>query len=254
VDKARTLSRSSAADEAGALPPPVKLPLTVIPDHPCPYLPGRLSKSRAFAADSIPADLYHQFMDANFRRSGTIFYQPVCDDCRACMQIRVPVPRFAPSKSQRRCMRRNADVRISVERCEASAEGYDLYVRYISQRHDGKMSEDWDGYESFLCRSPVETVHVHYRDAAGKLLAVGVCDLSPKSLSSVYFYFDPDEERRSLGTFGALIEIELARKLNIPHYYLGYWVRGCRKMEYKANYTPCEVLHADGVWRGLTDR
>jgi arginine-tRNA-protein transferase len=89
-----------------------------------------------------------------------------------------------------------------------------------------------------------------YRDAAGRLLGVGICDVSKLSLSSVYFYYDPEETvRRSLGTFAALVEIETAAGRNIPYYYLGYWVDGCPAMQYKANFRPNEVLCPDGVWR-----
>jgi arginine-tRNA-protein transferase len=81
------------------------------------------------------------------------------------------------------------------------------------------------------------------------LLAVGICDMSPLSLSSVYFYFDPSESRRGLGTFGALREIAFTRQHQIPHYYLGYYVSGCGAMEYKAPFRPNEILCTDGIWR-----
>ncbi len=93
-------------------------------------------------------------------------------------------------------------------------------------------------------------MEICYRDAAGSLLGVGICDVCAESLSSVYFYFDPDEARRSLGTFSAMWEIEWARRNSIPHYYLGYWVKACGAMEYKANFKPFELLGTDGVWRG----
>jgi arginine-tRNA-protein transferase len=237
-----------------ALPPPIRIPLTVCPEHPCPYLPDRVAKSRAFSADTLPPDLYHQFMDANFRRSGTIFYQPICKGCRACMQIRVPVERFAASKSQRRCRKRNEDLSFSVGRPVSNNETYALYCRYLAMRHDGMMSDDREGFEAFLCRSAVDTITVSHRDRSGRLLAVGVCDVSSEAISSVYFYYEPAESRRGLGTLGALVEIEIAERLGIPYYYLGYWISGCRKMEYKATFRPCEALHSDGVWREVAQQ
>jgi len=111
------------------------------------------------------------------------------------------------------------------------------------------MTDGREEYERFLYESPVETIECCYRDAGGRLLAVGICDVCSRSLSSVYFYFDPDEKRRGLGTYGALYEIELARRTGIPWYYLGYWVQGCGAMEYKSRFRPYELLGTDGVWR-----
>jgi arginine-tRNA-protein transferase len=95
----------------------------------------------------------------------------------------------------------------------------------------------------------VETLEFTYRDSAGRLLAAGICDVCRQSLSSVYFYHDPAEASRGLGTFGALWEIRAAAELGIPYYYLGYWVAGCDTMDYKASFRPYELLHPDGVWR-----
>lgn len=234
------------------LSPPIKVPLVVIPEHACPYLPGRLSQSRAFAAEEFPPELYHRFMDAGFRRSGTVFYQPICRKCRLCVPIRVPVERFRPSKSQRRCWRKNQDLITAIDRPVPTTEKYELYQRYLAARHRGPMNSDSrESFESFLYESPVDTLELCYRDSAGRLLAVGICDICSQSLSTVYFYFDPADSRRSLGTFGALVEIETARRLGIPYYYLGFWVAGCRAMEYKQDFRPCEILQPDGTWREM---
>lgn len=238
-----------------AQPAPVAVPLTVFPEHPCSYLPGRHSTTRGFAVGDMPGELYHQFMDAGFRRSGQLVYQPVCKGCRACVSLRVPVDRFTPSKSQRRCARRNVDLKLTWSEAEPTAEKFELYQRYKKLWH-GKLDDDddddgWDGFTSFLYESPVQTLECSYRDAAGRLLAVGICDVCPQSLSSVYFYFEPDEARRALGTFGALCEIDAARRWGVPYYYLGYWINGCGAMQYKSSFRPCEILHGDGVWREL---
>ena len=232
-------------------PPPLGVRLVVLPGHECSYLPGRRSVSRAFMAGRMPGEAYHRLMDAGFRRSGKLVYQPVCPGCRACVPLRVPVAGFEATKSQRRCWRRNQDLAVTSGPPEVTEEKFALYRRYASEWHgkadDGE--EGWDTFESFLYDSPVETTEFCYRDAAGRLVAVGICDACPSSLSSVYFYHDPAESRRGLGTFGALYEIEFARRAGVPHYYLGYWIAGCGTMAYKANFGPCEVLDADGVWR-----
>jgi len=232
-----------------ALPPPVRISLVTLGEHPCSYLPGRVSQSRACWADEMPPSLYHRFMDAGFRRSGKLLYQPVCRGCRACVPIRVPVGSFRPSKAQRRARRRLEDLDVTVAQPAPTDEKYDLYRRYVTGRHRRSEEEDRESFERFLYDSPVDTLEFSYRDRSGRLLAVGLCDVSAASLSSVYFYFDPAEGRRGLGTGGAVYEIETAAKLGIPYYYLGYWVDGCGAMVYKADFRPAEVLGPDGAWR-----
>ncbi len=235
-----------------ALTPPVQVRLVNTGEHACPYLPGRIASNRAFLAERIDPEIYHAFMDAGFRRSGRVVYQPACAGCRACVPIRVVVATFTPSKSQRRCDRRNADLLLDVSPAEPSDEKFDLYRRYTLARHrdgDDDPDPDRESFESFLYRSPVDTLEFAYRDADHRLLAVGICDVSRRSLSSVYFYFDPAESKRGLGTYGALREIAFAREATIPYYYLGYWIEPCRSMRYKAKFRPYELLHPDGRWR-----
>lgn len=221
-----------------------------LPDPECGYFPDRPSSTRAFAVRQMPGELYHDFMDAGFRRSGQIIYQPVCRGCRLCVPLRVPVTGFQPSRSQRRVWRRNCDLQVEVGEPVPTEEKFELYRRYLAVRHtSGRMERTWSSFEEFLYSSPVETVECVYRDSSGRLIAAGICDVCSRSLSTVYLYFDPDDSRRSLGTWSALYEIELAQKLGIPYYYMGYWIAGCSAMEYKAEYRPCEYLDPDGVWR-----
>ena len=236
-----------------AIPPPVSISLTTLPAHPCNYLPDRTARTRAILAKQLPANVYHAFMDAGFRRSGTILYQPVCAGCRDCRSIRVPVRNFTPSKSQRRCWRYNQNITVSSAVPIASDEAYALYMRYVRHWHGRASDEDSpEAFQRFLYESPVNSLEFKYRDDSGKLIAVGICDVSSASLSSVYFYFDPDEHRRSLGTFGALYELEYAKANAIDHYYLGYWIDGCETMQYKNRFRPCELLGTDGKWTPLS--
>ncbi|MDB5294297.1 MAG: arginyl-tRNA-protein transferase, partial [Phycisphaerales bacterium] len=224
----------------------MRLRLADTGDHACPYLPGRTSTNRAFRAEHIPPLVYQAFMDAAFRRSGTIVYQPACRGCRACVPLRVPVATFTPSTSQRRAWRKNQDLTVTVGPPEPDAERFRLYCKYVTEWHGksaggggedgaGDDEESYDAFASFLYESPVETLEWRYRDPAGRLVGVGICDLSDVSLSSVYFYHDPAEARRGLGTFAALYEIEECRRLGVPYYYLGYWVDGCGAMSYRAS-------------------
>jgi arginine-tRNA-protein transferase len=202
-------------------------------------------------AQSLDPALYHDLMNAGFRRSGQLVYQPICPTCRACVPLRVPVDRFTPGKSQRRVWRCNQDLRVEVALPMPTEEKLALYQRYLT-RHNDDQSADAESFIDFLYTSPVDTLEFTYRDPAQNdaLLAVGICDISPSagSLSSVYFYFDPQHARRSLGTFGALWEIQFARTRSIPYYYLGYWIAGCGTMDYKANFRPHQLLGPDGAW------
>ena len=230
---------------------PINVPLTVLPEHRCAYLPDRVAQSRAFWAERMAPDVYHALMDAGFRRSGKLIYQPVCRGCRACMPIRVPLARFKASKSQRRCLRRNADLTLSIGPPTVTDEKWDVYRQYQRQWHGGE-ADDQNGFEEFLYQSPVDTVEFVYRNEAGKLFAVGICDVCRHSLSSVYFYFDPAEAARGLGTFGAMCELDFAARHDIPYYYLGYFVDGCPSMVYKRMYRFHEILHPDNVWHGAS--
>jgi len=236
-----------------AAEPPISVQLTMMPPHPCPYLPDKTARLRAFHVPRIDPPVYHEFLESSFRRSGLVIYQPVCPGCRACMPLRIPTALFRPSKSQRRCRKKNTDLKISVGPLSISEEKYDLNLRYQAERHESVEDDARSTFESFLYRSPVDSVEFTYRDPSNRLLAVGICDVCAISLSSVYFYYDPANCPRGLGNYGALREIDFAVEMGIPYYYLGYWVRGCRKMEYKADFRPCEALYPDGCWRAIKD-
>src|SRR4051812_17820734 len=146
-----------------AHPPPIPVDLWESPPHACPYLPGRFTRTRAVIADAIPPELYHAFMNANFRRSGRIIYQPSCAGCRACQSLRVPVEKFSASKSQRRVWRRNQDVIVSINNPpRATDEKFDLYARYQREWHN-KADTTFDDFTDFLYESPVNTIEFEYR-------------------------------------------------------------------------------------------
>jgi arginine-tRNA-protein transferase len=232
-----------------AIPAPLRVPLTVLPLQPCPYFSERPARLRAIQAHRLDAEIYQQFMDAGFRRSGRMLYQPICPGCRDCRPIRLATYRFELSRSQRRCARKNADLSVRVVRPAVSAEKHALYCRYLLARHDGKQDDSSSAFASFLYDSPTTSLEFEYRLPDGTLVACGLCDVSRRSLSSVYYYFDPTHSRRGLGTFGVLCEIDYARRVGIPHYYLGYWVQGAPTMQYKMNFHPNELLCGDGLYR-----
>jgi len=227
------------------------VPLTESGSHDCGYLAGRIAREEAYFAWNLPGDVYHDLMNRNFRRSGPIVYRPRCADCDRCRQIRVPVDEFRPTRSQRRCRRRNQDVELLPQRPTLTREKIDLYSRYLSHQHPaGEPPSDEGSLDTFLYSTCVDTIEIEYR-AGGRLLGVSIVDRCEESLSSVYHFFEPAAARRSLGTFSILAEIELCRRDAVPYYYLGYWVEGCAAMEYKARFHPHEILVGDEWTRGI---
>jgi leucyl-tRNA---protein transferase len=216
--------------------------------HACSYLPFRNAAQESWLVWRMQPDVYQALMDRGLRRSGHLIYQNTCSHCAMCMPIRIPVRGFEPSKSQRRTLRRNRDVQVSIDTPQLTREKHELYRRYLrSQQKGSNQSSDIDSLREFLYSSCVPTLELEYRDPRGRLLAVSICDVGKRFLSSVYHYFDPTEARRRLGVFSVLHEIELCRERRIPHYYLGYWIKGCRTMKYKADYRPHELM-VDGQW------
>ena len=162
--------------------------------------------------------------------------------------LRVPVARFAPSRAQRRCRRRNAEVQAALVPPSTRPEKLALYRRYLLARHDGQMDGSETELRALTAGSVVDSREIEYR-VGGRLVAVGIADLEPRAMSAVYCYFDPAESRRSLGVFNVLWMIEECRRRGLPWLYLGYWVSGSPRMSYKAGYRPCEALGPDGEWK-----
>jgi leucyl-tRNA---protein transferase len=217
-------------------------------EHRCSYLPGRMARS-VFVDPQLTLDpaRYGALLDLGFRRSGSYVYRPACGACQECRPVRLPVAQFRPTRAQRRCAKRNADLRLSLEG-ELGAEHYALYRRYLHARHPGggMDPEDREAFRSFLSSAWGCTEILALRDGAGQLLAAGVIDRVPQGLSAVYTYFEPGLPDRSLGTYSILVEIERAKALGLPYLYLGYWVAGSAKMDYKRHFRPLEVLGATG--------
>lgn len=226
---------------------------------PCPYLPGREERKvfthlvgrRAIALnDALTA--------SGFRRSQTIAYRPACEDCSACVSVRVLVDEFSFTRNMRRVLEANRDLVGAPLAARPTSEQYSLFRGYLDSRHSAGGMADMNvlDYTMMIEDSHVETRLVEYRrrgpDTAingrgtGPLLAVCLTDVLTDGLSMVYSFYDHEHAERSLGTFMILEHIERARRLGLPYLYLGYWVEGSRKMSYKARYLPQERLGMDG--------
>jgi arginine-tRNA-protein transferase len=215
---------------------------------PCPYLPERESRLLLMRPRQLTPGLYQLLLDLNFRRLGWGVYRPQCEGCAECRQLRLPVPGFRPSRAQRRCWRRNADVVATVGEPDATEEKHAVYKRYLETRHDGEMTGSWTEFADFLHEAPPLAQEVVYR-VDGRLVGAGIVDVEPDSMSAVYFYFDPDLSDRSPGTFNVLWLIEECRRRELSWLYLGYHVADGRGMAYKTGFRPHEILGTDGVWR-----
>ncbi|MGA7383758.1 MAG: arginyltransferase [Methylocella sp.] len=223
----------------------------------CPYLPSRQErKVFTHLIGRRAAALNDQLTQSGFRRSQTIAYRPACESCRACVSVRVKAKEFRWSRNFRRVAEINRDLAGTVVRAEPTSEQYALFRRYLDARHgDGGMADMTAvDYATMIEDSHVETRLVEYRLSAENtgnaglqpLVAACLTDLLADGLSMVYSFFVPVEQHRSFGTYMILDHIERARRLGLPHVYLGYWVAGSRKMAYKARFLPQERLGMSG--------
>jgi len=221
---------------------------------PCEYLPDRDWSLHYEVFGQLTAAEYGERLKAGWRRFGFSLFRPACPGCTMCRSLRVPVATFRPDRSQRRAAAANSgDVQLVVGAPSVSRAKLDLYDRFHRFQHDTK---GWPGHapqtavdyiESFV-ENPFPTEEwCYYLD--GRLVGVGYVDVLPEGLSAIYFYHDPSQRSRSLGTYNVLSVIRGAAGRALPHVYLGYYVEGCRSLEYKARFRPNEVFGEDGEWR-----
>jgi arginine-tRNA-protein transferase len=223
------------------------------PGGPCPYLPGRVER-KVFArlAGNLAQPLSEALTHSGFRRSQSIAYRPACEGCNACVSVRVVAGEFAAGRSLKRNLKRNSDLTRKEVAAEATREQFALLRTYLDSRHPGGGMSDMGlfDYVAMVEETPVDTHIVEYRDAGGTLMAAALTDHLRDGLSMVYSFFHPGEEARSLGTFMIMDHVRRARELELPYVYLGYWVQGSDKMDYKIRFSPLEALTTNG-WERL---
>jgi len=217
--------------------------------EPCPYLPDRVNRMRHEIAMDLTPAIYMTRVTAGWRRFGPVVFRHECPSCRRCQSLRVPVRTFRPSASQRRVWRKNIDdVEVRIGTPSTSREKLDLLHRFHRHGWERKGWPAATGHDlSLFTVNPFRTEEWTFF-VAGRLAAVGYVDALPAGLSAIYFFHAPQHGRRSLGTFNILTIIERARERGLPHVYLGYYVQGCRSLEYKAKFGPNEVLDGRLEW------
>ncbi len=222
---------------------------------PCPYLSGRIEQ-QLFSELSGPValDVFDELSQGGFRRSHHIIYKPACVGCNACIPVRVRAADFKPNRAWRKVINRNADLQAREIGTRITEEQFKLFHLYTNRRHgDGEMAKmSRRDYAAMVLGSPVDTVLVEFRDTDDRLAAVCLMDRLAGGLSAVYSFFDPEETRRSLGSYIVLWMIERARELELDYVYLGYWVAGSPKMDYKSRFRPLEGFSPDG-WHEIAD-
>ena len=224
--------------------------------QPCPYLAGRMERKLFTALQGDGAQRLNDGLSKQgFRRSQNVLYRPSCADCAACLSARINVAEFTPSKSQRRVIRRNVGLERRATSPWATEDQYALFRRYLESRHATGGMADMDAFEfaSMVEETPIRTRVVEYvDDESNDLVAVCLTDVLDDGVSMVYSFFDPQRERASLGTYIILDHIDIAREAALPHVYLGYWVPGSPKMNYKAGFSGLE-LYVGGRWERMRD-
>ncbi|MDH5559858.1 MAG: arginyltransferase [Deltaproteobacteria bacterium] len=205
----------------------------------CPYLKDQVWMSYMFQAENLDPKLYEVLIDKGFRRNGLMFYKNNCPNCDQCKPIRVLAGEFKLSSSQKKVLKKNDDLSIKTEPISFDRGSYELYQKYSYDRFGTQTT--LEDYFNFLVQSSVETVMMkYYLDK--RLVGVGWVDILDNSLSSVYFAYDMEYSKKSLGVFSVLKEIELCRKMKKDYLQLGFWVKGCKTMHYKTGYYPHELL------------
>jgi arginine-tRNA-protein transferase len=240
----------------------------------CGYLPDQQWTLEYEYVARMTLDEYQERMIDGWRRFGTMLFRPQCPTCRACQSLRVHADRFRPNRSQRRARKANqGEVSLRIGTPEVSRAKLDLYDRYHAFQARTKgwpehPPRDGATYADSFVHHPFDVEEwCYYLD--DRLIGVGYTDYLPPvlnasgrlalttesqeplagGLSAIYFYYDPDQRHRSLGTYNILCMIDETRQRGLPFTYLGFYVEGCPSMAYKPSFTPNQVRGIDGVWR-----
>lgn len=238
---------------------PVRFPrFFVTSPAPCPYLEGKTERKVFTELKGPHAEQLNEALGRiGFRRSQTVAYRPSCVDCQACVSVRVAADAFEPSRTQARNLRGNSDLVVTECRPWATEEQFDLLQRYLGARHPGggMTAMDEMDFADMVEHTPVSSVMIEYREPGddlrpGRLVGACLTDRQADGLSMVYSFYDPEHEARTgLGSYIILEHIRRAASQGLPYVYLGYWVEGSDRMQYKIRYRPIELLGRDGWFR-----
>lgn len=224
---------------------PVNLYLSA--EHECSYLGDRLANSLFVDPESsMDNSIYSELIQRGFRRSGNHVYTPYCNQCHRCIPVRVDVQQFSPSRSQKRCGNKNKQLKVLAKPAIFDPQHYELYSNYVVSRHpNGGMDEpSTEKYLDFLTSNWCDSIFFEFREN-GHLVSVAVTDILKQGFSAVYTFFSstPSLDKRSLGMFSILWQIEEAKRRGLQWVYLGYWIKNCNKMNYKDKFQPLQYFY-----------
>lgn len=187
------------------------------------------------------------FLAAGYRRNGNCLYAMHCRDCEACIPIRLRPRLFAPNRNQRRAARKNSDLAVTFHPVTMDEEHLELCGRFLASRYPQERNNADGYYRGFFCNTIVNSMRIDFRQD-GKLLGGSIVDLGERWMNAVYFYFDPDATKRSLGTFNILTMVDVCLEMGIEFLYLGYLINEVSAMRYKRHFRPHEIF-LDEEWQ-----
>ena len=230
-----------------------KLQFYVTTPYQCGYLPNKQAQSLiATPHHLVDTNVYSGLIQQGFRRSGKFVYRPHCENCNACIAVRVVLKDFVPTRSQKRAFKQHADLNVRILPLGYHQDHFELYASYQAARHAEPENfhadkDEAEQYRQFLCMSNVESLMVEFRDAKNQLKIVSVVDVVRDGVSAVYTFYDTSDSKSSYGTYSIMWQTEWTKSLNLPYLYLGYWIAASEKMAYKQAFKPQEKL-IDGEW------
>jgi len=212
----------------------------------CSYLDAKEQTMHYKIIQKCSTQANQELIERGYRRFGKMFFRPICEGCDECKSIKIDVDNYTFSKSARRIMKKANIFHSYVQKPTLSQEHLEVFDKY--HRHM-QIKKGWDfnetsaqhyyssfvdGYEDF----GYEILYFHEE----KLVAVDLIDILDEGVSSIYFYYDPDYASYSLGKLSLYNQIKYAKNANKRWIYLGYYVKDCPSLSYKAEYKPYLTL------------
>lgn len=215
-------------------------------NEPCSYINGNSQTIHYKVIQECTKNQCESLILRGWRRFGAMYFRPICAECTACESLKIDVENYIFSKSERRILRKNTHLTTFIRQPSMSSEHLELFYRYHAYKH---KTRNWDAPKidpnnyrsSFVNGHGDFGYEVLYFDG-DKLIAVDLIDILDEGISSLYCYYDPHRSEHSLGKYTLLQQISLAKRLGLKWIYLGYYVKGCQSLEYKADYHPSLTL------------
>lgn len=216
----------------------------------CPYGLPYPAVYRQAQFGSLPDDVMEFFLDSGYRRNGSFIYTMACHGCKACVPIRIKPTDFIPNRSQKRAWRKNGDLEVKAAPLQITSEKLAICDKFLQERFPGKGNSAIEYYAGFFVNC-LGATHEFEFWLDGRIVGVAIVDMYLNSINCVYFYFDPDESARSLGTYNIVYLVDYAKKHDIEHVYLGYLIKEIKAMRYKQQFLPHQLL-LNGEWQHVS--